>query len=140
MAIEDHHPTNELAIFLQADGRPKPSPKHTAHHIVAGKGKTESSANSRIELHLHNIRINDPDNGVWMLMNKKDKGHWSMPSANAHLEIHTHNYELWVYQRILSAFGEQEARAVLRQIAKLLHEGKQPAKCTMPPDKSWCGQ
>lgn len=140
MLAEGHHPTEELESLLRGDGRPKPSPKHTAHHIVPGKGKTELAANARIEMHLHNIRINDPDNGVWMLMKKKDKGHWSMPNANAHMEIHTHNYERWVYQRILAAFNEREARAILRNIGNLLHEGKQPPQVTMPPYAEWDGQ
>ncbi|MDZ7925342.1 MAG: AHH domain-containing protein [Marinagarivorans sp.] len=139
MHLEDHHPTAELENMLRSDGRPKPSGRHTAHHIVPGKGLTENAANARIEMHLHNIRINDADNGVWMLTLKKDKGHWSMPNANAHREIHTHNYERWIYQKILAAFDEQEARAILTNIGNLLHEGKQPKQVTMPPYNEWDG-
>lgn len=140
MQSEKHHPTGEFESLLRLDGRPKPSPKHTAHHIVPGKGFTEMAASARIELHLHNIRINDPDNGVWMLRRKKNKGHWSMPNANAHKEIHTHNYERWVYQRILAAQDEFEARGILKNIGSLLHEGKQPPQVTMPPYAEWDGQ
>lgn len=140
MHAEKHHPTAELENLLRADGRPKPSPKHTAHHIVPGKGKTNFAADARIELHLHNIRINDPDNGVWMLQYKEDKGHWSMPNAHSHKEIHTHNYEKWVFQKISAALDEPDARQILRNVGHLLHEGKQPPQVTMPPQASWNGQ
>ncbi len=141
MSSEPHHPTDNLEEFLKADGCPKPSPKHSAHHIVPGEGKTQNAANARIEMHLHCIRINDPDNGVWMVRLKKDKGHWSMPNASSHLEIHTHNYEFWVYQKIRRALDEEDARRILRNIANILQAGigEQPLKIAMPPDNEWSG-
>ena len=139
MLGEEYHPTDELEEMLRADGRPKPSYKHTAHHIVPGKGKTELAASARIELHLHNIRINDPDNGVWMIRLKEDKGHWSMKKANSHLEIHTHNYERWILTKLELADDEGEARGALFNIRNRLQNGTQPPEVTMPPDSAWGG-
>ncbi|MCL6272302.1 AHH domain-containing protein, partial [Sansalvadorimonas sp. 2012CJ34-2] len=73
MKEEKHHPTDVLEQHLSAMGKPKPSPKHTAHHIVPGTGKTQHAADARIELHLYDIRINDPYNGVWMIRLKEHK-------------------------------------------------------------------
>ncbi|WP_051786324.1 AHH domain-containing protein [Endozoicomonas numazuensis] len=126
-----------LEQHLRAHGKPKPSPKHTAHHIVPGKGKTQFAADARIEMHLHGIRINDPYNGVWMLRKKEYKPHWSMPNSHAHLEIHTHNYEKWVFNRLVLADDRREAEMALNLIGKLLQDGNQPPEVTMPPNDSW---
>ena len=139
MSTEKHHPTDVLAMYMRADGRPQPSNRHTAHHIVQGKGKTENAAKARIQLHFYNVRINDPDNGVWMPRHKADKGHWSMPSAPAHSEIHTHNYETWVNTTVQGVSGEDMLRARLRHVRTLLRDGKQPAQVTQKPDKDWNG-
>jgi hypothetical protein len=139
MERESHHSTEVLEGFLRVVGRPKPSAKHTAHHIVPGIGKTIFATRARARLHFHCVRINDPDNGVWMVRYKRDKEHWSMSKANSHLEIHTKNYEGWVYRIVNAAFNETELRAGLRRIGKLLEKGRQPKEITMPPDESWVG-
>lgn len=135
MALEKHHPTDTLAKFMKVDGRPQPSPRFTAHHIVQGKGKTQYAAQTRIDLHFNNIRINDPDNGVWMPRHKTDKGHWAMPHAAAHSEIHTHNYEHWVNSRTTNIIDEQAFRSQLSAIRALLRDGNQPEYVTEPPLK-----
>lgn len=137
MLGEQHHPTAVLEKHLSAHGKPKPSPKHTAHHIIPGKGKTQFAADARIEMHLHGIRINDPYNGVWMLRKKEHKPHWSMPNSHAHLEIHTHNYEKWVFNRLILAETKREAEMALDLVGKLLQDGNQPPEVTMPPDDTW---
>lgn len=38
MLTEDHHPTDELEKYMRAEGMPKPSSLHTAHHICPGSG------------------------------------------------------------------------------------------------------
>jgi hypothetical protein len=139
MLGEKHHPTEALAKFMRAEGRPQPSPKHTAHHIVPGKGKTAFAVQARINLHMYDIRINDPSNGVWLIRLVVDKGHWSMPDSKSHLEIHTHNYEKWVFSSTKIAMDENSMRASLRRVRLLLESGKQPDKVTMPPDDSWGG-
>lgn len=140
MHREAHHGTEVLEEYLRADGRPKPSPKHTAHHIIPGKGKTPHTNLARIQLHLHGLRINDPDNGVWMFRYKNQAGHWSMPNAKSHSEIHTHNYEFWVYTSIRAASNESMMRNSLRKIRGMLESGTQPSHVTMPPDKTWKGK
>jgi hypothetical protein len=140
MHTEAHHGTEVLEEYLRADGRPKPSPKHTAHHIIPGKGKTPHTNLARVQLHLHGLRINDPDNGVWMCRLKDHAGHWSMPNAKSHGEIHTHNYEFWVLTNIRAASNEAMMRNSLRKIRGMLESGTQPKHVTMPPDKTWNGK
>lgn len=140
MHSERHHKTDILEEKLRADGRPKPSPKHTAHHIVPGRGKTPSSYQARVQLHLHGLRINDPDNGVWMIRNKEHAGHWSTPNAKTHGEIHTHNYEAWVFTNIRGAANESIMRNLLTRLRGMLESGTQPKHVTMPPDNNWNGK
>ncbi|WP_346836717.1 AHH domain-containing protein [Microbulbifer sp. SAOS-129_SWC] len=135
MAAEKHHPTKVLARFMRADGRPQPSPRFSAHHIVQGKGRTEQAAFARIQLHFFGIRINDPDNGVWMPRTKADKGHWAMPKAAAHSEVHTFNYETWVSSSIQHVAGTVAFRSKLVVIRNLLRDGLQPDYVTRSSDQ-----
>ncbi|MDG9672235.1 AHH domain-containing protein [Hahella sp. CR1] len=135
MLEERHHPTKVLARFMLMVGRPRPSARHTPHHIVLGKGKTKYSAEARLNMHYLGIRINDPDNGVWMPMTKSDKGHWAMPDSPAHAEIHTHNYEEWVFESTFMHADERTFRTELRRIRMLLKSGRQPRKVTEPVDR-----
>ena len=134
---EKHHPTTVLARHMRADGRPQPSPRHTPHHIVQGKGRHPRTVDVRLNLHLYGIRINDPDNGVWMPRTKADKGHWSMPNAPAHAEIHTFNYETWVNFLLGPLETEAAIRGALIRIRALLRDGKQPRQVTAKKDVNW---
>jgi hypothetical protein len=60
-------------------------------------------------------------------------------NPKSHLEIHTHNYEKWVFSSTKIAVDEGSMRASLRRVRLLLESGKQPDKVTMPPDDSWGG-
>ncbi|MGI9282457.1 MAG: AHH domain-containing protein [Endozoicomonas sp.] len=135
MGIEAHHPTKVLAKFMEDDGRHAPDPKSrfTAHHIVQGKGRTRFAAEARVDMHFHGIRINDPDNGVWMPREISDKGHPAMRHANAHAEIHTYNYEHWVHNRSRNIVNEGAFRGKLLSIRTLLRDGQQPDYVTEPP-------
>lgn len=126
MALEKHHPTRVLGKFMRADGRPQPSPRFSAHHIVQGQGRTFRAAKARIQLHFHGIRINDPDNGEWLPRTRADKGHWSMPNAPAHSEIHTHNYERWVYDAVWYLENGTAFRSELSRLRNALRNGLQP--------------
>lgn len=137
MSNEKHHPSKVLANYMRAVGRPPPSPKHTPHHIVPGKGRTKEVYRSRLRLHTLGVGINDPDNGAWLVRLKKDKGHWSMPDSKSHLEIHTINYEGWVGRHISLAQSESAARNQLQLLRLKLQSGKQPKNVTMPPDPEW---
>lgn len=134
---ESHHPVRILARNMRAGGHPQPSVRHTPHHIIMGKGRHPQTIDSRLNLHLYGIRINDPDNGVWMPRTKKDKGHWSMPNAPSHSEIHTFNYETWVNSRISHLEGEIVIRGELLRIRSVLRGGKQPKKVTDKKDAQW---
>ncbi|GAB1260347.1 AHH domain-containing protein [Aurantivibrio plasticivorans] len=123
---EKHHPTRKLGRYMIADGNPKPSPEHAAHHIVPGKGRTQEPYRARAHMHTRGIRINDPDNGVWLPRYKKHTPHWSMPEALSHLEYHTIGYETRVSQAVRRKQTESQIRSELRFIAKLLQENKFP--------------
>ncbi|WP_370978596.1 AHH domain-containing protein [Agaribacterium sp. ZY112] len=137
---EDHHPTKVLENNLRLAGRAQPSPRFTAHHIVEGQGKLEITKDARLLLATHDIRINDPDNGVWMPRTDDDRGHWSMPNATPHSRIHTHNYERWVHGQIINLHSENEIRDKLTLIRVHLKNGTQPEKVTAKPDKEWNGR
>jgi len=136
---EKYHPTRKLAMNLRASGRPQPSKNYTAHHIVLGKGRTQGMADARLLMFLYKIRINDPDNGTWLPRHKKDRGHWSMPNAPAHSEIHGHNYETWITALTQTAMNEHAFRATLQRIRCMLRDGRQPPQVTQPKKSEWDG-
>lgn len=140
LGAEKHHPTDKLANFMRMDGRPQPGPRFTAHHLVQGKGKGQDAARARVELHMQGVAVNDPDNGVWMPRTKSDKGHWAYPNAAAHTEIHTLNYEKWVYANIQFKSSEQAMRSALIALRAHLKNGTQPQQVTSKPDKIWDGK
>ena len=124
---EKHHPTDTLMRYLRADGRPRPSPHHSAHHIVSGKGRYPEMEESRSHIHLvGGIGINDPDNGAWMPRSRKYIPHWSNPKTAPHSRIHTRRYEEWVASRVLLGFDEHSVRTHLQVIGRQLETGTQP--------------
>lgn len=140
LAKDKYHPTAQLERFLRADGRPKPSSLHTAHHIVPGKGKTRAANRARLHIHRFAIRINDPDNGTWLVRHKKDVPHWSMPKSLSHLQYHTYNYETWIYESLRVWQSETSVRHRLKLLGRMLQEGNQPKQVRMPPDDTWNGK
>ena len=137
---EKHHPTEVLENNLRLVGRAQPSERFTAHHLVEGKGKLPITADVRLTLFLNDIRINDPDNGVWMPQTDEDRGHWAMPKAVPHSRIHTHNYERWIHGQIEHLQSEQEIRGKLQILRTHLKNGTQPPQVTQKPDKAWTGK
>ncbi|WP_062060068.1 AHH domain-containing protein [Cellvibrio sp. OA-2007] len=128
LLAEEHHPTKVLEEFMRAVPMPKPSPNHTAHHIVPGKGRTVHSARARSRIHLFGIRINDPDNGVWLPSASKYTPHWSMPEALGHKQYHTEGYEKWVSMRLRNQSSEAFIRQELRIVALILEQNKLPSE------------
>jgi hypothetical protein len=125
MRSEKHHPTKVLEEFMRAEGQTKPSIKHTAHHIVPGRGKLRVlTAQTRIHLHLHGIRINDPANGVYLVHDDADTPHWSMPKSKGHLRYHTHDYERWVSQKITPHTNMDFIKTQLQIIGRLLQDNE----------------
>jgi|TARA_Y100001934_G_scaffold283626_1_gene404938 hypothetical protein len=137
---EKHHPTEVLENNLRLVGRAKPGERFTAHHLVEGKGKLPITADVRLTLFLNNVRINDPDNGVWMPRTEADRGHWAMPKAVPHSRIHTHNYERWIHGQIEHLQSELEIRGKLQILRAHLKNGTQPPQVTQKPDKAWSGR
>jgi len=126
LLAEEHHPTKVLEEFMRAVPMPKPSSNHTAHHIVPGKGRTTHSARARSRIHLFGVRINDPDNGVWLPSASKFTPNWSMPDALGHKQYHTEGYEKWVSMRLRNQSSEIFIRQELRLIALILEQNKLP--------------
>lgn len=125
MQNENHHPTDVLEKYMRAEGAPKPSPLHTAHHIVPGKGKLPVvTGRTRMHLHANGIRINDPANGVYLVRRDREAPHWSMPSSRGHLKYHTHDYERWVAQRIQHFHDMDIIKTQLQVIGKILQENE----------------
>ncbi len=102
-ATVEHHPTDTLERFMRAAPIPKPSSVHTAHHIAPGKGKTKSANLARINIHSFGIRVNDPDNGVWL---PRFKEHTPLPKSKGHLQYHTEGCEDWVLRKISTKLNE----------------------------------
>lgn len=130
MDKEAHHPTDTLETNLRLAGRAQPSPRYSAHHIVEGKGKLADTKRVRLHLAKYNIRINDPDNGVWMPMTDDDRGHWAMPKCPPHSRIHTKKYEEWVRDEVIGQPSEQHIRNKLIFIRNELKYGRQPLSVT----------
>ncbi|MBB5211972.1 AHH domain-containing protein [Microbulbifer hydrolyticus] len=125
MSNEKHHPTQVLEKHMRAEGIPKPSPQHTAHHIVPGKGKLKVvTTNTRMHLHRHGIRINDPANGVFLVCKDKDTPHWSMPNSRGHLKYHTHEYEQWMAQRVQRLNNIDMIKTQLQVIGRILQDNE----------------
>ncbi len=121
MEAEEHHPTNILERYMRAEGTPKPSSRHTAHHIVPGKGKLkEITADTRYHLHIYGIRINDPANGVYLVSSDKYAPHWSMPLSRGHKKYHLHEYERLLNEKITLLESIDFIKTQLQIIARML--------------------
>ncbi|AQT60627.1 AHH domain-containing protein [Cellvibrio sp. PSBB023] len=123
---ETHHPTEILEKYMRAVPIPKPSKNHSAHHITPGIGKTKDAYRARLRIHRFGIRINDPDNGVWLPRATKHTPHWSMPEAKGHNRYHTHGYESWLFRRLQTKSSEEFIRQELRLIGQALQENNIP--------------
>lgn len=125
LRAEKHHPTGDLEAFMRAEGVPKPSAKHTAHHIVPGKGK-DPVINGRARLHLHRygIGINDPANGVYLVHSDEFTPHWSMPLSRGHKKYHTMLYETWVSNRVRALKDIDLIKTQLQIIGRLLQQNE----------------
>lgn len=123
---EPHH-GNGLELLeklMVVEGRPKPSKGHTAHHIVPGKGREQKmgranrnfSYQARAHMHLYGIRINDPDNGVWLPRTIAELVSYAMQKSQAHRQCHTNDYEQYVFRELEVLTTEQAIRNRLQGI------------------------
>ena len=128
MENENHHPTKVLEEYMAAEGVPKPTPGHTAHHIVPGKGKLERvTGPTRLHMFFHGVRINDPANGVYLVAKDADTPHWSMPDSRGHKKYHTNEYEQWVASWIQRETDINHIKTRLQLIGKILQENEPKA-------------
>lgn len=132
MLTEDHHPTDDLEKYMRAEGIPKPSSLHTAHHICPGSGRWEKNMirNTRIHMHSKGVRINDPANGVYLLHKDDYAPHYSMPSSKGHLTYHTRDYEKLVSARIRTLPNRDVIKTQLQVIGRLLQQNEPKAAFT----------
>lgn len=126
LMAEEHHPTKQLEANMLAAIDPKPGPGHTAHHIVPGRGKTKFANLARVHMHRFAVRINDPDNGVWLPTYKKHTPSFAMPEAKGHLQYHTENYEQWLSLKLRAKMSENFVRTELRLVANMLQTNQLP--------------
>lgn len=124
LSNEKHHPTEVLEKYMRAEGVPKPSSKHTAHHIVPGKGKIKKNLLTRVHLHRYGVRINDPANGVYLLHKDEYAPHWSMPKSRGHLTYHTEAYETWVHNRVMNQRHIDFLKTELQVIGRILQDNE----------------
>lgn len=123
MIAEKHHPTDVLEDNMAAEGIPKPSPKHSAHHICPGKGRLkELTRQTRLRLHTFGVRINDPANGVYLLIYDANAPHWSMPDSRGHKTYHTKDYERLIWERVTPLIGQDEIKTQLQIIGRLMQQ------------------
>lgn len=123
---EAHHPTSELEQYMRAEGIPKPTPYHTAHHICPGSGQYEQEKifNARLHMHTMGIRINDPANGVYLLTKDSYTPHYTMPNSRGHLKYHTREYENLVSQRIINLQSGDLIKTNLQVIGRILQQNE----------------
>lgn len=129
MLAEKHHPTAMLEKYMRAEGVPKPSPYHTAHHIAPRRGRLKLREATQIRTHLHTngIRINDPANGVYLVSVDDNTPHWSMPNSRGHRKYHTNDYERWLAQNLLHVKGGDHLKTRLQVIGRILQDNEPKA-------------
>ncbi|HAS6252689.1 TPA: AHH domain-containing protein [Vibrio vulnificus] len=143
LLLEKHHPTAKLANNLTAAGEPKPTKNHEPHHIILGSGrfrKAEMRA-ARLNLHMHKIGINAPNNGVWLTNYAKNKAfNWEAPYYPVHRSIHTFNYETWISAKFSKGIpNKQRFEANLFQVKMDLKHETYPKELLEGKNELWKG-
>lgn len=116
---ETHCP-KRLSDHMRLTGKARPV-KMSAHAIVSGRHKKAKIA--REILADFGIRIDDPDNGVFLPTKTAYTPHDDMPDAHPHSRVHTERYYINITNRLSQVTSERQARAVLRRIAQELQSG-----------------
>jgi hypothetical protein len=91
--------------------------------IVAGNSKYEAADEGRKILRKFGIRINDPENGVWLPASKK------IPNPDGlavHRPLHSYGYMDAVTEALKKATTKQEAIDILQSIGRALQSGGYP--------------
>ena len=118
--LREEHDSKRLSRHIRATGISRP-PNVAAHAIISG-GHSEAKAARKI-LAKFKIRIDDPDNGVYLPRDARFIPHEKMPDAANHAKVHTDEYYINMTNILNTATSELECRVALRLIAKKLRNG-----------------
>ena len=69
------------------------------------------------------MRIDDPDNGVYLPRDSRFIPHEKMPDAPSHAKVHTDEYYINVTNILNTVTSQLECRVALKLIAKKLQNG-----------------
>lgn len=118
--LKEEHDPKCLCRHLKAAGFVRP-PNVAAHAIISGS-HPEAKAARKI-LAKFRIRIDDPDNGVYLPRDSRFIPHENMPDAANHAKVHTDEYYINVTNILNTATSALECRVALKLIAKKLRDG-----------------
>ncbi len=118
--LKEEHSADRLCRHIKAQGVKRP-PNVAAHAIVSGS-HPEAKAARKI-LAKFKIRIDDPDNGVYLPRDSRFIPHEEMPYAAAHAKVHTEEYYINVTNILNTTTSSFECRVALKLIAKKLRDG-----------------
>lgn len=114
------HKSRRLARHMKAIGMKRPI--NTAAHAIVSGQHNESRAAREI-LAAFQIRIDDPDNGIFLPRDYRFMPHPQMPKAVNHAKIHTDRYYVNITSMLLQSTTPQECRNTLKLIAQKLKDG-----------------
>ena len=118
--LKESHDSKRLSRHIKAIGISRP-PNVAAHAIISG-GHPEANAARKI-LAKFKMRIDDPDNGVYLPRDSRFMPHENMPDAANHAKVHTDEYYINVTNILNTATSQLECRVALKLIAKKLQNG-----------------
>jgi hypothetical protein len=118
--LKEGHDPSRLSRHIKATGVSRP-PNVAAHAIVSGS-HPEANAARKI-LAKFKIRIDDPDNGVYLPRDSRFIPHEEMPDAANHAKVHTDEYYINITNVLSTSTSAQECRVALKLIAKKLRDG-----------------
>lgn len=118
--LNEPHKSKRLSRHLRACGVVRH--KNVSCHAIVSGGQPEATAARRI-LAKFKIRIDDPDNGVYLPRDSRFIPHEKMPNAINHAELHTDEYYVNITDILRNSTSEFECRIALKIIAKKLQEG-----------------
>lgn len=118
--LSEKHKPRRLSQHIGCRGITRPM-NVAAHAIVSGS-HPEAMAARRI-LARWKIRIDDPDNGVFLPRDSRFIPHNELPKALDHAKLHTEEYYVNVASVLSQTTSEQGCRAALRIIGQKLQDG-----------------
>ena len=118
--MKEKHKPSRLSQHMRARGVKRP-PNVAAHAIVSGE-HPEARAARKI-LAKWKIRVDDPDNGVYLPRDSRFIPHPELPNAANHAKLHTDEYYVNVTNMLNTATSKEDCRLALRLIAKELQNG-----------------